>query len=307
MAIPNSNAENKTNTEKNLPNHLKISLLITATSFLAFSIYWAVKAPFTLHDLIGFFSSPLFRNLTMNNPFAFPLIASQEYSATIGLFVNLIAAILTFQCTLLLIKNDKKWLKPLGNALLFEAFWFILLIPTSIHHLVGTTLSMNTANVYVGLSYLLQVLLIAPPLIMLSHNLKKPQNHDLIRKWISLVAPLFVFGFWFKYLFLWIDTLSPLGPQQATLMSTLGMVNSFFTLLIAGILAAVACSVFYQKKEMNKWLVGTAIILFGTYFIIYDLVSIWVPVYASFLYLTDFWMITLPIMGIAVLKKNSNT
>jgi hypothetical protein len=42
--------------------------------------------------------------------------------------------------------------------------------------------------------------------------------------------------------------------------------------------------------------------LLGSYFFIYDLVSIWVHVYSSFLYLTDFWMTVLPILGIAVLK-----
>jgi hypothetical protein len=307
MAISNLNGDNKIGSEKNLPNYLKICLLIVITSFLAFSIYWAVKAPFTLYDLIGFFYSPFFRTLTMNHPFAFPLIASQEFAATIGLLVNLIAAILAFRCTIFFIKNDKKWLKTLGSALLFEALFFILFIPTSIHHLVGTVLSMNTANIHVGLSYLLQVLLIAPPFIMLSYNLKKPQNHALIRKWICIAAPLFVFGFWFKYLFLWIDALSPLGPQQATLMSTVGAANSFLTLLIASIATTVACLAFYQKKKMNKWLVGIALILFGSYFIVYDLVSILVPVYGSFLYLTDFWMVTLPIMGAAILKINRNT
>ena len=96
-----------------------------------------------------------------------------------------------------------------------------------------------------------------------------------------------------------------LGPKQATLMSTVGAANSMLTLLIASIVTAGACLAFYQKKKVNKWLVSTALILFGSYFIIYDLVSIWVPVYGSFLYLTDFWMIVLPILGIAVLKLKS--
>jgi hypothetical protein len=47
--------------------------------------------------------------------------------------------------------------------------------------------------------------------------------------------------------------------------------------------------------------VGTAIILVGVYFVIYDIVSVWVPIYLAFLPLTDFWMITLLILGVAVL------
>ena len=122
MVMSNSNADNKTNAEKNFPNYLKICLLIVVTSFLAFSIYWAVKAPFTLYDLIGFFSSPIFRNLTMNHPFALPLIAFQEFAATIGLFVNLIAAILAFQYAILFIKNDKNGLKHLVKPFLLRHF-----------------------------------------------------------------------------------------------------------------------------------------------------------------------------------------
>ncbi|TFH25577.1 hypothetical protein E4G67_00855 [Candidatus Bathyarchaeota archaeon] len=241
----------------------------------------------------------------MDHPFAFPLVALQEFAATIGLFVNLIAAIFAFECTILFVKNDKKWFKTLRRALIFEAIWFILLIPTGVHHLVGAVLPLFYTNVYVGLSYFLQALLIVPTFIILSYNLKKPQNHASIRKWISITAPLFVLAFWFKYLFLWIDTLSPLGPRQATLMSTVGAANSMLTLLIAGVVTSVVCLAFYRKKKVNKWLLSAALILFGSYFIIYDLVSIWVPVYYSFLYLTDFWMIVLPILGIAVLKLKS--
>ncbi len=47
--------------------------------------------------------------------------------------------------------------------------------------------------------------------------------------------------------------------------------------------------------------VGAALILVGSYFVIYDLVSIWVPIYREFLALTDFWMITLTFLGIAIL------
>ena len=304
MAILNSKTpktEKETNTKKNLPNYLKICLLIVATSFLTFSVYWAVNAPFTLYYLTRFFFSPNFQNSPVN----LLLLIFQEFGATIGLFVNLIAAIFAFQCTILFTKNNKKWVKPLRRALFVEALWFILLIPTSIHHLVGASLSLWYTDFYVGVSYLLQVLLIAPPFIILSYNLKKPQNHASIRKWISIAALLFVLAFWFKYLFLWIDTLSPLGSKQATLMSTIGAANSMLTLLIASIITAGACLAFYQKKKVNKWLVSTALISFGSYFIIYDLISIWVPVYGSFLYLTDFWMIVLPILGIAVLKLKS--
>ena len=140
---------------------------------------------------------------------------------------------------------------------------------------------------------------------MLSHNIRKPQNLASILKWIAIGAPSVVLGFWFKYLFLWIDTLSPLGAKEADLASIVGGVNSFVTLLIAFIITSLACLVLYRKRRVNTRSVGIGLILFGSYFIIYDLVSIWVPIYRSFLYLTDFWMIVLPILGLAVLKVKS--
>jgi hypothetical protein len=46
--------------------------------------------------------------------------------------------------------------------------------------------------------------------------------------------------------------------------------------------------------------VGTAIILVGVYFVIYDLIAVFVPIYFAFIPLTDFWMIALPVLGVAV-------
>ena len=293
------------NSDNSFPNFLKISLLILAASFLAFSIYWAVRIPFSTYEIFVFISLPIFQNSPMNTPLSLQLILFQEFAAAIGFLVNLIAAVLAFQSTIHYIKNDKKWQKSLGMALVFEAVFFILYIPTSIHHIGGALLSMAGADFFVGLSYLLQVLLIVTPFIVLGRKLKNHQSQASIQKWVCITAPLFVLAFWFKYLFLWIDTLSPMGPQQATLMSTVGALNSWLTLLIASVLTVFACLGYYKTKKINKWLVGIVLILFGGYFIIYDLVSLWEPIYASFFYITDVWMITLPILGAAILKINS--
>jgi len=283
-----------------LPNYLKISLLIVAFSFLAYSIYWAAYSVFWIYNLT--FNVTTFLEEMNIGTLQYAAILFQEYGASVGYFLSLIGAILTFQCTVLFIKNDKKYLDRLGKALFFEAVFFLLLIPSSIHHLLGVALSWTYVDVYVGLSFLLQALLIVPPFLMLSRNLRKPQNHTSILKWITIAAPSVVLGFWVKYLFLWLDTFSPLGPKQASLASTVGAVNSCLTLLVAGIITSVACLGLYRKRKLDTRLAGIALILFGSHFIIYDLVSIWVPVYSSFLYLTDFWMTALPILGIAALK-----
>ena len=283
-----------------LPSYLKISLLIVAFSFLAYSIYWAAYSVFWIYNLT--FNIATFLQEMNISTLQYGAIIFQEYGASIGYFLALIAAVLAVQCTIMFIKNDKKHLDTFGKALFFEAVFFLLLIPSSIHHLLGVALSWNNVDVYVGLSFLLQTLLIAPPLLMLSHKLRKQQNHASIQKWLTIAAPATVWGYWVKYLFLWLDTFSPLGPEQASLASVTGAANSCLTLLIAGIITSATCLVLHRKRKVNTKLAGAALILLGSYFIIYDLVAIWVHVYSSFLYLTDFWMTVLPILGIAVLK-----
>jgi hypothetical protein len=301
--VPDKKEGWKTLNWTELPNYLKISLLIVAFSFLAYSIYWAAYSIFWLYNLTVNITTVL-REMNIGT-LQYGALIFQEYSASAGYFLALIGAVLAVQCTVLFIKNNKRYLDRLGKALFFETLFVLLLIPSSIHHLLGVALSWGGVDFYVGLSFLLQALLIAPPFLMLSHNLRKPQNHTAILKWVAFAAPLAVWGFWVKYLFLWLDTFSPLGPKQASLASTVGAANSCLTLLIAGIITSVACLVLYRKRKVDIMLVGIALILFGSYFIIYDLVSIWVPVYSSFLYLTDFWIIVLPILGIAVLKLKS--
>jgi hypothetical protein len=243
----------------------------------------------------------------MNTPLEVQLVLFQELSAAIGFIINLIAAVLALKSVVQYVRNDQKWLSTLGKALIAEAVFYLLFIPTSIHHIVGTIFSLAGPVFSVGLSYLLQALLIVPPFMVLGLKLKNNQSQDAIKKWACIAAPLFVFAIWFKYLILWINTLSPMGPQQATIASTVGAVNSWITLLFAGVLTAFACSSYYKTSKMNKWLVGVALILFGGNFFIYDLVTIWEPVYSWFFYVTDIWMITLSILGIAILKLKINT
>lgn len=302
MTMPNLNTFRKTATNKNFPRYLKICLLIVASSFLVYSIYWAVRIPFSTHDIFVFISGPIFQNSPMNTPLSLQLILFQELAAAIGFLVNLIAAFLGFKSTIQFIKKDKKWKTTLGKALIFEAIFFLLFIPTSIHHIGGAILSLFGADFFVGLSYLLQVLLIVPPFIVLGLKIKNNQSQASIQKWVCITAPLFVFAFWLKYLFLWIDTLFPMGPEQLTIMIAVGALNSWLTLLIAGILTTVACFDFYKNKKMNKWFTGIALIMFGGYFIIYDFVAIWEPVYSWFFYVTDVWMVTITTLGTAILK-----
>ena len=287
-----------------LPNCFKISLLIIATSFLAYSLYWTVFSVFWVYN-ITFNITASMQVLGIISPLQQNLIIIQEYAASAGYFLAFIGAIFAIKSIVQFIEYNKKYRDYLSKALLFEAFFFLMLIPSSIQHLLGFAFSWNYVDVYVGLSFLLQALLIALPFLMLRCNLKKTKNQASLLKWIAIGAPSVVLGFWFKYLFLWLYALSPLDSNQTNLATIIGTFNSFVTLLIAFIITSVACIIIYRRKRFNTSLAGIGLILFGSYFIIYNLVSILVPVYKYFLYLTDFWMAVLPILGIALIKMKS--
>jgi hypothetical protein len=156
-------------------------------------------------------------------------------------------------------------------------------------------------DVYVGLSYLIQALLIAPTLLMLSQKMRQPQNVDAIKKWAFIAAPAYVFALYAKYLLLWLDTLVPMGPEEATLAADVGAVNSVLTLLVGGCVTAAACYALWSRRRVGVRLAGVALVVVGGFFVVFSFVAVFVPVYAWFWYLTDFWMASLVVGGVACL------
>jgi hypothetical protein len=286
---------------------MKKALLIVAASFLVYNIYQSIiSTVFISHFQSIVIQLPHFIKSSQPS-LQLTLFLLQELSGAVGSYLSLIGAIFAFYSTILFFKKDVKYLEKLRIALLFESLYFLLLIPAATNHIVGSIVSSSAfLNVYAGVSFLLQAILIFPPLFMLSRKLREPQALPSILNWAGTAASLYVFGLWAKYGLMWVYALSSLGTQQSSLMYTVGSVNSLLTLLIAVIVSTVAWLTFRQKKKISGWLVGTAIILVGVYLIIYVLVSVWVPIYLAFLPLTDFWMIPLPILGIAILFGANN-
>jgi hypothetical protein len=122
----------------------KPSKLITVFSFLVYGIYWGTYTVFWVYNLTFNIATFL---LAMNIvTLQSDAIIVQEYSASAGYFLALIGAILVVHCTVLFIKNDKKYLDRLDKALFFETIFFLLLIPSSLHHLLGIALSRTLSD-----------------------------------------------------------------------------------------------------------------------------------------------------------------
>jgi hypothetical protein len=280
---------------------LKAALIIVAIAFLLYSIYQSITTTiFVLHFPTVIKVLPTV--IASSNPsLQLGLFLFQETAGSIGGYFRLASAILAVSGAVLYFRNDAKYLARFRLVILFESLYFLLLLPAAANHLIGSLISTsNFLNFYTGVSTLLQVLLIFPSLYVLSRKLTNPQNPAAIEKWACIATPLYLLGFWIRHALFWVYALSFSAPAQAGFFETVGFVDSWMTLLVAAIVTVVVCLMFRKTRMLNLRLAGVGIILVGVYFVVYDLVAVWLPSYHAFLPLTDFWMVTLPILGVAI-------
>jgi hypothetical protein len=90
----------------------------------------------------------------------------------------------------------------------------------------------------------------------------------------------------------------------STLFETVGMINSILTLLIAALISLYACApLIYNTKKIKSGIIGASLTTIGIHFVIYYIISNFVPIYSIYLYLTEFWMVSLLIPGLIVFFK----
>ena len=275
---------------------VKTALLILAISYLLYNIYQAFlttvflfEFPFTLNRFIS--------NQTIQ--FNLPLLLLQEIAGSLGVYTRLAAGILALRTAWLFAKRNDINFEKLEKVILLESIYFLLLLPSGINHVVTCITNPGVFfNIYTGISFVLQPILIFPSLFMFSRKLKQSKKVDF--KWLGIAGISYVFALWIKHSLMWVYALLPLGNPQWTLIHYIGSADSLFTLLIGCIVAIVTYLMFEKKKIIDTALLAIALTVVGCYFVIYVLVSAWVPVYLSFLELTEFWLIVLPLLGITV-------
>jgi hypothetical protein len=286
---------------------LKKSLLIVAVFYLLYNIYQAATTTvFVAHFPMVITRLPTL--ISSSQPsLQLGLFLFQEIAGSAGSYLRLAASIFAVYSSILFLRNNVKYYEIFGRVVLLESIYFLLLLPSAVNHLVGSVISSSDfLNFYTGVSVLLQGVFIFPVLFFLSRKIEMSQGRDQIFRWACIAAPFYVLGFWVRHGLFWVYALSGLAIPGAGFAELVGFVNSWLTLLSAAIVSAIICFLFWQKKEISFQLVGVALILVGVYFVIYDLVSVWQPIYLAFFPLTDFWMASLLILGIAMLLKRDN-
>jgi hypothetical protein len=285
-----------------LPFILKAAVLIVAAAFLGYCVYWLVQGV-----IWGYTVTFMLTHVSQIGPLhsagsgELAALFVQEYSSVVNSFVLMVCGVFAFQSAMLYVKGSGRYFGVLRRALILLAVFSLLLVPASVHHLLGVASGWFMVDIGVGLSYLIQALLIVPTLLVLTQKMRSPQNPDAIKKWACIATPAYVFALYFKYLLLWIDTLVPMGPKTASVAVDVGSLNSVLTLLVAGIVVAYACYSLYHRKPYGMMLAGVGLVVVGCFFAMDSLVAVFMPVYGSFWYLTDFWMVSLPVLGAAIL------
>ena len=293
--------------ESNKYSFIKKALLIVAIGFFLYNIYQTIITTiFVSHFPSIITQLPNF--IVSSQPtLQLGLFLLQEVIGSIGIYLRLIAGFFAVYTAVQFIKKDQRYQGSFSKVLLFESLYFVLLIPAGMNHIVGSVISHSLfLNFYTGVSFLLQALLIFPPLFILSRKVKNFQNQPSVLKWGCIVASLYALGLWVKHGLIWVYALSPSGTQQPGVIDIIGLVNSLLTLLVAALVFITAWLNFRSKKKLDTLLLGGGLILIGVYFVNYALVSVWVPIYFAFLPLTEFWLITLVVLGIALLREPIN-
>lgn len=284
---------------------LKKALLFVSIIYLLYTLYHAIFSTIFLYYFIpniGQFPAAIqVPDNFVSSTFPWTLLIIQEFASSIGIYLRFLGGVLAVSSAYQFIKNDNRYISKFSKVLIFEALYFGLFIPSGINHIVLSFSEFTFAgfNLYTGASFLLQGLIIFPVLFILSRKLKG--NKDSVNlRWIGIASSLYVFGIWIKHAFFWFFALSM--TTTTTLYETLGMINSILTLLVAGLISLYAVIPLIRKtKKINSRIIGTSMTIIGIHFAIYFIVSIWVPIYSSFLTLTEFWLVSLLIPGIIAL------
>ena len=288
----------------------RFAFLAMAIAFFIYNIYQAIPATILItHFPLMIERLPSIINSSTNPSLQLTLFVTQEVIGSFDAYIRLISSFFATSFAVLFYRRKPGYINKLSKALLFEAIHFLLYIPVVINHLVGSIISSSTfLNFNTGISYLLQILLVSPILLVLSLRLKKDSKLSSTFPLAIAALSLYLFGLWIKHGFMWFYGVLPMQTQP-TIIEVMGSVNSLLTLLLAAIVSSTAY--FMAKKNFGNanikiHLISLSFILAGAFFVIYDVISVFSQIYGAYIFLTETWMVTSFDLWITLLYDNRN-
>ncbi len=271
----------------------KFWVSITLCSLLAYGIYWA----FSSLELIYRTFSPQLIQSPRFYYYNLPAVTGNVLRV-IGVCLSLFAVYQFWGSKARAYADIKKYITV---ALLFEAIFWFLQLPTTIIILFG-----GSVTLLVPISYILYIFLVSPLLIFLSLKVWRLQRSDKyeILKWGGVAAIGYLTGIWIINVFSWLGMTQIEGLDFLFSGTTsLGFLNSILTLSLSLIFTI---SGFYSgsrtgNRKLTIRLIALALITLGLFFCIFivytSLTNSW-----NFLLFTEIWPITLLGLGIGMLR-----
>jgi len=183
-------------------------------------------------------------------------------------------------------------------AVLCEAIYFLTLLPLV---LIEIGQYASYASLIVG--YLLQILLVAPPLVLLSVKIWRydKSTHANVVKWAAVAGTFYIMGIWVNNLFRWIGTTDPGSLLTGT--TAFGFLDTVVTLTLAVCLVAGGALNLFRKgnPKLSQNLLAASLIMVGLAFALFIRYS-WITNTLSYAVLVEIWPVTLLGVGLSLLK-----
>ncbi len=277
------------------------SVFVVIASFFCFQLFLFMKSFPAEYNLYLRYIA----RLQTSDPFWTTFWFSSELIGEVGLILRFVGACFALVFAFFLARTEKVTLSNLRRAIVLEGVYYIFNLP----FIVSLFARPNTSivNVEAGLSYALQIVFVSPAFLVLYSAIRSLSSKRFgMYGWGAIAVIGFTFGLWVKHFLLNLYAL-PIDFADPVLLA--GLFNSAFTMLLAGLILAVALLPVIRKDnaEFSSKLVGIGLLLIGTYVLVYLLISSINQVYLNFLTLTDVWAIAFLVTGIVFIRKRNIT
>ena len=219
----------------------------------------------------------------------------------------LLASLLGLISILLSAVKSKPFIQIRGlvtAALVFESVYYLGFIP-SVPFLIRT-LKVTSANfgiVFLGIIYILQILLTVPFLLFLAFKVARYRDESKklnLLKWGGLTFAAFVASLWANIALRWVDMLVSSGGTQFLFVGIrpLGFFSGVIFMSLA-VVFAVVCSLYFIRQKVDSaiiWL-GLSLAMIGFQYAVF-LVYAYAVNFMAVALLLDWW--TVPLLGLGV-------
>ena len=314
---------------------LSFWVLIVIAVYFAYGVYFAASG---MRDSIGMLSHEYIYTSLSQNPWWWMVLfyGSEGVTGSISIISRAVAGAFAFYAAFLYWRKKDTAMptirKSASAALLFEAIFFLALIPSIIAAVAYNLTSENLFYfghtpelllLYCTVLPILAIVLVVPPLLL---KLRAAIKHEVpkqeIVKWACLTAVAYMFVvFWFTYCMFWMGETVPYPGvyprwgldfvlQPANLLSFSLTVFGLLALAIAALITTLP-AIKKQTTQLNLTRIGIIMIAFGGYFIFnvfyYYLTggyqanpSVWYEVIGP-LHNPNLWTIAIAFLGVPVL------